>query len=81
MSHMKMTEPKLTARLTGIRQLSQNQLFVDDNVLAHICGIAMAKEESTKKVSLPNIIPGVEASSLKIGEHLLHLFYFTIAIQ
>ena len=54
--------------------LTQNQLFFDDDTLAQICGIAVAKEESTKKVSLPDIIPGFKASSLEIGENTILFF-------
>jgi len=50
---------------------AQDQLFVDDDTLARIRGMAMAKEESPKKVSLPDIIPGFKASSLEIGEHII----------
>ena len=53
---------------------ARNQLFVDEETLARIRGIAMAKEENSRKVSLPDIIPGFKASTLEIGEHTASRF-------
>jgi hypothetical protein len=48
---------------------ARNLLFIDEDAFAQLYGMAVAKEENQRKVSLPDITPGFKASSLDIGEH------------
>ena len=48
---------------------AHRQLFIDNDTLAHIHSLALAKEEGNKKVTLPDIIPGFKASPLGIGKN------------
>jgi hypothetical protein len=67
--------PNLVPALGHLPEPAHNVLFVNNDTLAQFRGIASAKEESPKKVLLPDIIPGFKASSLDIGEHY-HPFFF-----
>jgi hypothetical protein len=61
--------PNLAPAPVRIPEPAQNLLFVDEDAFAQLRGMAVAKEESQRKVSLPDIVPGFKASSLDTGEH------------
>ena len=52
------------------------RLFEDDTTLSHFKNALAIKEESGKKPSLPEIVPGFKANALDLGRHHCLFFFF-----